>query len=84
VSCPRVSVVLDHLVTVEFPIGRYFSKVILHYCTLLCMGRVLGVLVYLHLLAELSFLICNTNMLLLPGLEFPTLLVVTIQAGHLK
>ena len=84
VSYPRDLVIQDHPVTVEFPIGRYFSKVFLHYCTLLCMGRVLGVLVYLHLLAELSFPACNKNLLLLPGIDPPTLVVVIIQAGHLK
>ena len=71
-SCPRVSVVLDHPVTVEFPIGRYFSKVWSAFFSLvMCVGRFLRALVCLHLLAELLFVVCKTNMLFLPGMDSP-------------
>ena len=34
--------------------------------------------------AELFFVVCKTNVLLLPGIDHPTLLVMIIQAGGLK
>ena len=87
VSCPRVSLALDHPVTVESPIGRSFSKFLSALLHLLCLCAWVDSLghqctsVYF---AEQLFHSCKTNMLLLPGMDHPTLVVVIIQAGRLK
>jgi hypothetical protein len=70
VSCPRVSVVLDHPVAVEIPwmddpSASFFFFVAL--VIFLCMVRTLGR--YNYLLAEQFFLVCHANLFLLSGMD---------------
>ena len=59
VSCPRVSVVLDHPVTVECPCWTVFQQglsAFLHLFMSLCMGRYLG-----NLCTSVYFAECSLN-----------------------
>jgi hypothetical protein len=67
VSCPRVSVVLDHPVTVEYPYWTVFQQglsALLHLFMSLCMVRFLGNLCTSVCFAECSLIVCHANRLL--------------------
>ncbi len=84
VSCPRVSVALDHPVEVECPYWWCFSKFCLHNCKSMCMGRLLGRLCTSVYIAEYLLIGWHTNLLLLPGIDHSTVIVMVIQACLLK
>ena len=66
-SCPRISVVLDHPVTVECPCWAVFQQgllAFLHLFMSLCMGRYLGNLCTSVYFAECSLMVCHANRIL--------------------
>ena len=67
VSCPRVSVVLDHPVTVECPCWTMFQQGFVCIVALvmsLCMVRFLGNLCTSVYFAECSLMVCHANRIL--------------------